>query len=81
MAQHTVERYLASLSSEVSHRLRQYRLVDAAMKAVGVGSVGTRCAIGLFVGSHPDDVLILQTKQAEASVLEPYAWLPDTSQP
>lgn len=76
MAQHTVERYLASLSSEVSHRLRQYRLVDAAMKAVGVGSVGTRCAIGLFMGSHPDDVLILQTKQAEASVLEPYASTP-----
>jgi len=38
--------------------------------------VGTRCAIGLFVGSHPDDVLILQTKQAEASVLEPYASTP-----
>ena len=46
------------------------------MKAVGVGSVGTRCAIGLFVGPHPDDVLILQSKQAEASVLEPYATTP-----
>ena len=43
---------------------------------MGVGSVGTRCAIGLFVGPHPDDVLILQSKQAEASVFEPYATSP-----
>jgi hypothetical protein len=38
--------------------------------------VGTRCSIGLFVGPHPDDVLILQSKQAEASVLAPYASTP-----
>lgn len=73
LADTSLERYLASVRSDVRYRLRQYRLVDAAMKAVGVGSVGTRCAIGLFVGSHPDDVLILQSKQAEDSVLEPYA--------
>ena len=76
LSMNVLDRYLHSVQAEVRHRLDQYRLVDAAMKAVGVGSVGTRCAIGLFVGPHPDDVLILQSKQAEASVLEPYATTP-----
>ena len=42
------------------------------MKVVGVGSVGTRCAIMLLMGGA-DDPLFLQVKQAQASVLEPYA--------
>ena len=46
--------------------------MDAALKAVGVGSVGTRCAVGLFMGESADDVLVLQSKQAVASVLAPY---------
>ena len=70
------EQYLCSVPVELRHRLQHYRLADAAIKAVGVGSVGTRCDIGLLVGPHPDDVLILQSKQAEASVLEPYATTP-----
>ena len=37
---------------------------------VGVGSVGTRCWLALFVGGDNDDPLFLQIKQAEASVLE-----------
>lgn len=76
LAQATLERYLGSVQADLRYRLQHYRLVDAAMKAVGVGSVGTRCSIGLFVGPHPDDVLIIQSKQAEASVLEPYATTP-----
>jgi uncharacterized protein (DUF2252 family) len=43
-----------------------------AIKAVGVGSVGTVCAIALFLSSE-DDPIFLQIKQATASVLEPYA--------
>ena len=43
-------------------------------KVVGVGSVGTRCWICLFEG--PDlprgDHMILQVKEAQPSVLEPY---------
>ena len=54
------------------HLLSRYRLVDAALKAVGVGSVGTRCAVGLFMGESADDVLVLQSKQAVGSVLAPY---------
>ena len=72
-------RYLESLPADLRHLLSQYRLVDTAIKAVGVGSVGTRCSVGLFVGDHPDDVLILQAKQAEDSVLAPYASTPPPS--
>lgn len=50
----------------------RYRFVDAAFKVVGVGSVGTFCAIGLFM--TPDDApLFLQIKEARPSVLAPYA--------
>ena len=76
MANLVFDGYLGCLRPDMRHLLQQYRLVDAAMKAVGVGSVGTRCSIGLFVGDQPDDVLIIQSKQAEASVLEPYATTP-----
>jgi uncharacterized protein (DUF2252 family) len=70
------ESYMRSMSSTMRHLLSQYRLVDCALKAVGVGSIGTRCGISLFVGQHPDDILVLQGKQSEPSVLAPYADLP-----
>ena len=41
-------------------------------KVVGVGSVGTRAAVFLFVGRGGQDPLVLQAKEAQASVLEPY---------
>jgi uncharacterized protein (DUF2252 family) len=47
----------------------RYALKDMAFKAVGVGSVGTFCAIGLFTSG--DGVpLFLQVKEAGKSVLE-----------
>ena len=52
------------------HLLDRFQLVDAARKVVGVGSVGTRCWIVLLDGGGDDDPLILQVKEAEASVLE-----------
>ena len=52
--------------------LEHYEFTAVAMKVVGVGSVGTRCAIMLFMGGA-DDPLFLQVKEARASVLEPYA--------
>jgi hypothetical protein len=64
--------YLKSVRPELRHLLSQFRMSDCAFKAVGVGSVGTRCAIGVMVGDHPDDVLVLQSKQADPSVLAPY---------
>jgi uncharacterized protein (DUF2252 family) len=50
----------------------RYRLRDVVFKAVGVGSVGTFCAIGLFATAD-GDTLLLQIKQAQTSVLAPYA--------
>jgi uncharacterized protein (DUF2252 family) len=52
--------------------LEQYELVDIAHKVVGVGSVGTRCWVLLMIGRDLGDPLLLQVKQAEESVLEPY---------
>ena len=52
--------------------LDRYRLMDLAVKVVGVGSVGTFCAILLLMASD-EDPLFLQVKQARESVLEPYA--------
>ena len=43
-----------------------------ARKVVGVGSVGTRAWVLLFVGRGGMDPLVLQAKEEQASVLEPY---------
>lgn len=52
--------------------LDRYKMLDIAIKVVGVGSVGTFCSIILMMASEKDP-LFLQVKQARASVLEPYA--------
>src|SRR5204862_813273 len=68
-----VKEYLASLPEERRVIIGRYRSVDLAQKVVGVGSVGTRCAIVLCLGgAEGDDPLFMQIKEAGASVLEPY---------
>lgn len=64
--------YRETLSDERRVLLDRYRLVDAALKVVGIGSVGTRCFIALMFSeeNHP---LILQIKESCRSVLAPYA--------
>jgi uncharacterized protein (DUF2252 family) len=64
--------YRESLSDERRVLLDRYHLEDFALKVVGIGSVGTRCFIGLFFDeeNHP---LMLQFKEACRSVLEPHA--------
>ena len=53
--------------------INRYTEVDIARKVVGVGSVGTRCTIALFLGGgEGDDPLFMQIKEAGPSVLEPY---------
>ncbi len=64
--------YAQSLIPERRTLLQRYRLVDAAYKVVGVGSVGTRCGALLMV-SGDGETLYLQFKEAMRSVLEPYA--------
>ena len=67
------ERYQGTLSDDRRHLVSGYRLVGAARKVVGVGSVGTRCSILLLVGREDTlDDLVLQVKEAAPSVLEPY---------
>ncbi|MFT9092531.1 MAG: DUF2252 domain-containing protein [Gluconacetobacter sp.] len=65
-------RYVATQPPERGILLAQYRLRDVIFKVVGVGSVGTFCAIGLFTTADGDS-LLLQIKEAQDSVLAPYA--------
>jgi uncharacterized protein (DUF2252 family) len=64
--------YYESLEDSRKHLLSRYRLVDVAHKVVGVGSVGMRCFISLWMGNGEGDPLFLQIKQAQPSLLEPY---------
>ena len=63
--------YHDSLPPECRGLLDSYQFADAAMKVVGVGSVGTVCVIALLLAAE-DDSLFLQIKQARPSILEPY---------
>jgi uncharacterized protein (DUF2252 family) len=61
--------YLDSLSPARRLLMSHYRIVDVALKVVGVGSVGTRCWVVLLQGRDWDDPLFLQLKEAQPSVL------------
>jgi uncharacterized protein (DUF2252 family) len=61
--------YRETLPPERRVFLDRYRLCDLAFKVVGVGSVGTFCAVGLFVTADAEP-LFLQIKEAQTSVLE-----------
>ena len=67
-----LEGYRKSLPEHVRVLFDRFRLFDLAIKVVGVGSVGTYCALGLFMAAD-DDPIFLQVKEARRSVLEPYA--------
>ena len=66
------DRYRETMQEDRRLLLDRFKLVDFAMKVVGVGSVGTLCAIMLLMASEHDP-LFLQVKQARPSVLERYA--------
>jgi uncharacterized protein (DUF2252 family) len=61
--------YKKSLPIDKQRLFDRYRFEDSAIKVVGVGSVGTRCYLGLFLADE-DDPLLLQVKEARRSVLE-----------
>jgi uncharacterized protein (DUF2252 family) len=65
-------RYRRSLPEERRAVLDRFEIKDMAIKVVGVGSVGTTCGILLLMAGQ-NDPLFLQIKEANASVLEPYA--------
>ena len=64
--------YRESLPEHTRVLFDRFQRCDMAVKVVGVGSVGTLCLIALFMAAD-DDPLFLQIKQANASILEPYA--------
>jgi hypothetical protein len=64
--------YRATLQDDRRQLLERFKVVDAARKVVGVGSVGTRAFIVLLEGRDEQDPLFLQIKEATASVLEAY---------
>ena len=67
------EDYRATMAESRREFLERYRFADFALKVVGVGSVGTRCLMLVLEGRDHDDPLILQAKEATASVLEEFA--------
>jgi uncharacterized protein (DUF2252 family) len=68
-----VSSYKRTLASDRKALLDEYAITDIARKVVGVGSVGTRCWIVLMLGRDASDPLFLQVKEAEESVLAPFA--------
>jgi hypothetical protein len=64
--------YRESLRPSVRSLLDHFEFKDWALKVVGVGSVGTLCAVLLLMADDKDP-LFLQVKEARASVLEAYA--------
>ena len=79
--QSTIERRLQKLLSKYRETLdpsrrvlaARYRYAHAAHKVVGVGSVGAQAWILLLLGRDSDDPLVQQAKEAQRSVLEPFA--------
>jgi uncharacterized protein (DUF2252 family) len=69
--EHGRKMYRESLRPEIRVLFDRYEYADSAIKVVGVGSVGTYCAVGLFFAAE-NDPLFLQLKEARPSVLEPY---------
>jgi uncharacterized protein (DUF2252 family) len=70
---HAIAIYQETLPVDRREVLRRYYFGDFARKVVGVGSVGTEAFILLLLGDRPDEPLFLQLKEAQESVLAPFA--------
>jgi uncharacterized protein (DUF2252 family) len=70
---HAITLYQETLVADRQEVLRRYYFGDFARKVVGVGSVGTEAFILLLIGDRPDEPLFLQLKEAQESVLAPFA--------
>ncbi len=70
---HAIAQYQETLDVDRHEVLRRYYFGDFARKVVGVGSVGTEAYILLLLGDREDEPLFLQLKEAQESVLAPYA--------
>ena len=65
--------YQQTLRADRREVLRHFYFADFARKVVGVGSVGTEAFIMLLLGDRADEPLFLQLKEAQESVLAPFA--------
>jgi uncharacterized protein (DUF2252 family) len=65
--------YEHTLEADLREVLRRYYFGDFARKVVGVGSVGTETFVMLLIGDRADEPLFLQVKEAQESVLAPFA--------
>jgi uncharacterized protein (DUF2252 family) len=70
LVRESFRQYFDSVPDHLEPLLERFRFKDLALKVVGVGSDGTRCAIVLLEGRDTDDPLFLQIKEAGPSVLE-----------
>ena len=75
-AQEAFASYAQTLQEDRRVLLQRYHLRDVALKVVGVGSVGTFCAIGLWMADNGAP-LLLQIKEAQESVLAAFAGASD----
>jgi len=73
VVQEFLRKYRASLAPDRRVLMEGYRFVSIARKVVGVGSVGTRAWVVLMQGRDAGDPLLLQLKEAQPSVLAPFA--------
>jgi uncharacterized protein (DUF2252 family) len=73
MIANVLDGYMATLPVDRRVLIDRYRLIDVGHKVVGVGSVGLLAWVLLLEGRDSSDLLALQVKQAQASVLEKYA--------
>ncbi|HEY9256972.1 DUF2252 domain-containing protein [Chitinophaga sp.] len=71
MVQDFLNFYMNTLQADRRFLFSQYRIIDIALKVVGVGSVGTRCLVALMMNAK-DEPLFMQIKEARTSVLEAY---------
>ncbi|NEU10968.1 DUF2252 domain-containing protein [Methylobacterium sp. BTF04] len=67
--------YPQSLTADRNLLALRYALRDVAFKVVGIGSVGTVCAVGVYADADGAP-LFLQIKEARPSVLAPLALSP-----
>ena len=68
-----VAQYQQTLDADRQEVLRRYYFGDFARKVVGVGSVGTESFVVLLIGDRANEPLFLQVKEAQESVLAPFA--------
>jgi uncharacterized protein (DUF2252 family) len=71
--QRLIRSYGQTLSRDRRHLLGRFRYADLARKVVGVGSVGSRAWVILMFGRDDSDPLFMQAKEAQRSVLAPFA--------